>query len=458
MIGVSGQLHSLTMRGSRGIRSKTALSQNKLTLQLISQRFSSEWISNNSSPKYFSTSSSMRHSFSVGNAFNQHSINTLTTRTFSTVIPFKLADIGEGIAEVELMKWFVKEGDNVKSFDRICEVQSDKATVEITSRYDGKIAKVHYAEGAIVKVGATLIDIQAGDSTGPKLVNEDMPNKAAPIETKAADLDDANIFNIHDDQVLTTPAVRKLAKENNIRLDMVKGTGPKGRIIKEDILSHIYSGNSSSTVSKQSSSSISTQLNIPSTEKVALKSENVSVKEDVVKVQPIVRETFAEDKRVPIRGIQRLMVKSMNAANQVKHLTLGEEIVCDKLVSLRKLLKDVASKQGIKLSYMPIIIKATSLALLQYPMLNATVAEDASEMVYHANHNIGVAIDTSKGLIVPVIKQVQRKSILEITEELNALQVRFLFLFLFLSDAYEDTTELVSSVSIIPWYGCKFPL
>lgn len=348
------------------------------------------------------------------------------TNSLSTLIPFKLADIGEGIAEVELMKWFVKEGDDVKSFDRICEVQSDKATVEITSRYDGKVVRLHYTEGAIVKVGSALVDIQATESNNQtKLVNEQLPKAK---ESSADENEEIRIIVKSDevsslDKILTTPAVRKLAKENRIDLTTVHGTGPRGRILKEDILSLIYKSGGISTSPSCKVDPDSSLLNSRNNQSVGSRPNVTSSQQPPADIPINIPSIATEDKKVPIRGIQRLMVKSMNAANQVKHLTLGEEISCDRLILLRKSLKSLGYKRNIKISYMPIIIKATSLALLQFPMLNATVNEDVSEMIYHVNHNIGIAMDTPSGLVVPVIKQIQKKTILEIAEELNAVQV-----------------------------------
>lgn len=332
------------------------------------------------------------------------------------VIPFKLADIGEGIAEVELMKWFVKvnlflhiffyflcnlsfvlfiqEGDNVKSFDRICEVQSDKATVEITSRYDGVITKIFHDEGAIVKVGSALLDIDTPSVESSEPVVE----KEAPTKDTPATSSTSSAAPTHGDisKVLTTPAVRKIAKDNKIDLTLVKATGPKGRIIKEDVLNYIKNGNSNPSCPAAKTTS-STTSSAPS---------NV----DEVTV-------------IPIRGVQRLMVKSMNAANAVKHLTLGDEVIFNNLIKLRNNLKSTLAKKNIKISYLPFIIKASSLALNEYPSINSTVNAECTEIYQHSSHNIGVAMDTPKGLIVPVIKNVQNKSIIEIAKELNELQV-----------------------------------
>ena len=356
--------------------------------------------------------------------YRYNRIVLLSTEQITKRVPFKLADIGEGIAEVELLKWFVKKGDLIKSFDRICEVQSDKATVEITSRYDGIISTVHHTEGSIVKVGEALIDIDVNetssgrsklvtDSSNPVLHGGNKPNDTAN--------DSNNIQFKHDnddinDKVLTTPSVRKMAKENNINLMKVNPSGPKGRILKEDILAYL-NGSNQREISRPVVSQSKTYAP-PSTPIIEKKSTA-----EVPLPRPHTNDGVSNaDKIVPIKGVQRIMVKSMTAALQVQHLTYSDEIVVDQLITFRKLLKAEAEKRNIRISYMPFIIKATSLALEQFPILNATVNADVSAMTYHANHNIGVAIDTSKGLVVPVIKNVQNKSIFDIAQELILLQ------------------------------------
>ena len=339
------------------------------------------------------------------------------------VMPFKLADIGEGIAEVELMKWFVKPGDNVKAFDRICEVQSDKATVEITSRYDGVIVNVLHEEGAIVKVGSSLVDINVkGDASSVDKVNNNPKGASSPpltiptssstsserVNSRDATIDHSN------SKFQTTPAVRKLAKENNINLAAIQGSGPRGRISKEDVLVYINTKGGNTQMFKSIQTNASAQ-NIPGVVAPPPTHSSASNNNATSSAKPMVG-----DKVVPIRGVQRLMVKSMTAALQVQHLTYSDEIIVDSLIKLRKDLKE--SDNSVKISFMPLLIKAASLALLHYPMLNATVSPDASEMIHHANHNIGIAMDTSKGLVVPVIKGCQNKSIFDIAHELNVLQ------------------------------------
>eukprot|EP01038_Epipyxis_sp_PR26KG_P005111 gene5111-7122_t len=382
---------------------------------------------------------------------------SLNQRLLSTKapIPFKLADIGEGIAEVELMKWFVKEGDIVKSFDRICEVQSDKATVEITSRYEGKILKIHHEEGSIVKVGSSLLDIieNSGDvvmSSSPELKIDSSPVSITHISSSSKedinasyDLNGYDIHNFNNSKIQTTPAVRKLAKEYSIDLSSMIGSGPKNRITKEDILLYIQTNSSPRLLNNNATNNLKSILQSQINNKPDKKQEiNTSFTPTPIDHHHKTKTNYQIDnnnsssinnnthntqsisgiQKVPIRGVQRLMVKSMTAALQVQHLTYSEEIIFNNLVKLRKDLNIEFEKRGIKLSYMPFLMKAASLSLSEYPILNALVNPDLTEMIYHSNHNIGVAMNTNKGLVVPIVKQVQNKSIHEIAVELNKLQ------------------------------------
>jgi 2-oxoisovalerate dehydrogenase E2 component (dihydrolipoyl transacylase) len=200
-------------------------------------------------------------------AFSRRNFHASVITAFPE-IPFKLADIGEGIAEVEVLQWFVKSGDEVKQFQNVCEVQSDKATVEITSRYDGVVTKVHYAVGDMAKVGSTLIDIDVDDATAaavqgggkkksagpgaPVPIKAPTPAAPAPVSaptpapTTEVDPTPTPIrLSIAprrlegEEKLLTSPSVRRLAREHSIDLHDVEGTGPQGRILKGDLLEYI---------------------------------------------------------------------------------------------------------------------------------------------------------------------------------------------------------------------------
>lgn len=323
------------------------------------------------------------------------------------VIPFNLPDIGEGIAEVEVLQWFVKEGQTVKQFERLLEVQSDKATVEITSRYDGTITKIHYQVGEMAKTGTPLLDIQVAGAAAPE-VAKGAPAAAAPEVAREQASGTVATSASNSLRTLATPAVRRIARENNIQsLDVVPGTGKDGRVTKEDILNYIARGGAPAAPAPSAAAPA------PAAPAPA-----------GLELQPLppVTHGIPEDQRVPIRGIQRAMVKSMTAAWEVPHFGYCDEIYLDGLMQTREVLKPLAAAKGLKLTYLPLIIKATSMALKTAPGLNAQLSTDASEVIHKGSHNIGVAMDTPRGLIVPVIKGVQERSIFEIAHELARLQ------------------------------------
>ncbi|KAI8322124.1 hypothetical protein GQ54DRAFT_260538 [Martensiomyces pterosporus] len=310
-------------------------------------------------------------------------------------VAYNLADIGEGITECEIVQWFVKPGDKVAQFDKICEVASDKATVEITSRYDGVVTKLHYAENDIALVGKPIVDIQvegSGDAAAETPSTQSSDTSAEPA------LDYSN--DRTNDVVYATPAVRRVAREHSVDLRYVPGTGKDGRILKEDLLRFIESGASAGAAGE-----VAAELQ-----------------------QPFVQANTSNDQLLPLSTIQRAMFKSMTESLTIPHFRFKDEIELDALMAARQHINDFIQAQGdasvSKLSYMPFFIKAASLALARYPILNAkVVAEDGAppKLLYRAAHNIGIAMDTPGGLIVPNIKNVQTKSLIEIAFELQTL-------------------------------------
>ncbi|KAF2078358.1 hypothetical protein CYY_000342 [Polysphondylium violaceum] len=374
-----------------------------------------------------STKVNTRVSSNNNNSFNNKLVSSInvnsnlvcgginTIRSFSTSrkpIQFNLADVGEGIAECEVLNWHFKEGDSIKEFDKLCDVQSDKATVEITSRYDGIITKIYHKVGDMAKVGSPLVDIlQEGSSEDVAAVTiqettTTTKTTTIPVNNASHDNHEHNeITNKSGEKIkiLATPSVRHLAKVNKLNLNQVSGTGKDGRVLKEDLLNHL-SGKSTTTTTCTASSKSTT---IPSTP---------------VAAAPVATIGSNTTTTVPITGIRKAMVKTMNAASAVPHFGFSEEYIMDKLTELRSQLKPIAESRGIKLSYMPFLIKACSLALSRYPVLNSSISQSQTEIIYKNYHNIGVAIDTPQGLLVPNIKNVESKSIFEIAQELNRLQ------------------------------------
>ncbi|KAJ1171659.1 hypothetical protein NDU88_003519 [Pleurodeles waltl] len=341
---------------------------------------------------------------------HRHRLFRTTAVHSGQIVQFKLSDIGEGIREVTVKEWYVKEGDSVAQFDSICEVQSDKASVTITSRYDGVIKKLYYSLDDTAYVGKPLVDIETDAIKGVS-AEEDI------VETPAMAHDEHTHQEIKGHKTLATPAVRRLAMENNIKLSEIVATGKDGRILKEDILNFI---------AKQTGAILppSPQAEIiPPAPKSDIVPAVTKGKVPVISM-PLSRpvQVTEKDRTEPLKGFHKAMVKTMSAALKIPHFGYCDEIDLSQLVQLRNELKPVAETRGIKLSFMPFFIKAASLGLLHYPVLNSSVDENCQNITYKAAHNIGLAMDTQGGLIVPNVKNVQACSIFEIAAEINRLQ------------------------------------
>ncbi|XP_035987684.1 lipoamide acyltransferase component of branched-chain alpha-keto acid dehydrogenase complex, mitochondrial [Fundulus heteroclitus] len=346
-------------------------------------------------------------------------LQTFSSRTLHSsaarrgaVVQFKLSDIGEGIMEVTVKEWYVKEGDRVSQFDSICEVQSDKASVTITSRYDGVIRKLYYDVDGTALVGKPLVDIET--ESGSELSHEE-----DVVETPAMAREEHTHQEIKGHKTQATPAVRRLAMENNIKLSEVVGTGKDGRILKEDILNFL----AKQTGAILPPTPLFQEIQTPEPAAAAPAARPVSTAAGVKPPHTTPKPIFTgKDVTEPLKGFHKAMMKTMTAALKIPHFGYCDEVDLSRLVVLRSELKPVAERRGVKLSYMPFFIKAASLGLLHFPILNSSLDEGCQNITYKASHNIGLAMDTSQGLLVPNVKNVQSLSVFEIAQELNRLQ------------------------------------
>ncbi|KAL7397444.1 hypothetical protein ABVT39_022261 [Epinephelus coioides] len=345
-------------------------------------------------------------------------LQMLSSRTLHTasvsrgpIVQFKLSDIGEGIMEVTVKEWYVKEGDKVSQFDSICEVQSDKASVTITSRYDGVIKKLYYDVDATALVGKPLVDIET-ESSSEVIQEEDV------VETPAMAREEHTHQEIKGHKTQATPAVRRLAMENNIKLSEVVGTGKDGRILKEDILNFLAK-QTGAIIPPTLFQEVQTPPPVPPPAAAKPVGAAAPVKPTPATPRPVFT---GKDVTEPLKGFHKAMVKTMTAALKIPHFGYCDEVDLTRLVSLRAELKSIAESRGVKLSFMPFFIKAASLGLLHFPILNASVDEGCQNITYKASHNIGLAMDTSQGLLVPNVKNVQLLSVFDIAQEVNRLQ------------------------------------
>ncbi|GBO27330.1 Lipoamide acyltransferase component of branched-chain alpha-keto acid dehydrogenase complex, mitochondrial, partial [Araneus ventricosus] len=325
------------------------------------------------------------------------------------VVSFNLSDIGEGISEVTVKEWYIKVGDKVNQFDSICEVQSDKASVTITSRFDGYIKKLYYEVDDTAKVGLPLVDIELFEedsSSSDEQVDQVQDQLAAPAGGA-----ESEFFKLAA-KVLTTPAVRKIAAENNVKLSEVIGTGKDGRILKEDVYAYLE---------KRKLKEVEALHPPPSPVPTQPSKPAISPREPPKMPVIDVMIPIGKDRTEPIKGYKKAMVKTMTKSLSIPCFSYCDEIDITNLVQMREKFKSIAEEKGIKISFMPFFIKAASLALMEYPILNASVDEKCENLFYKASHNIGIAMDTPQGLLVPNIKNVQNLSVLQVALELNRL-------------------------------------
>ncbi|KAK4902054.1 hypothetical protein LTR27_000956 [Elasticomyces elasticus] len=333
---------------------------------------------------------------------------------------FPLADIGEGITECQLIQWFVQPGARVQQFDKLCEVQSDKASVEITSPYEGVVTKLWYEPDEMAVTGRSLVDmdvdeedIGGGEGVGGGVGDEVRVEGAAGVDVEGGGgsgeqkRETRRSSGKQDHSSLATPAVRHLTKELKVTITDVQGTGKDGRVLKEDVHRHV-----------QSQSASTSQPPPPK------------------KPQP---GLLQQDRTVPLTPIQTQMFRTMTRSLSIPHFLYTTTVDITSLTTLRQKLNNTNTKNPlnknpldnsseIKLTQLPFILKAVSLAFHHHPLLNTsleTKGEDGvkpgPELTYKSAHNFGVAIDTPTGLLVPVIRDIQDLTILEIASQLQLL-------------------------------------
>ncbi len=302
---------------------------------------------------------------------------------------FKFPDVGEGITEGEIVRWLVKEGDSVKEDQSLAEIETDKAIVEMPSPYSGTVLKLHFQEKEIVKVGQVLVTIgEKGEAVPEKAVEEKIEEKAAPAPSVVGVVP---VSREEIKRVLATPKVRKLALDLGINLGTVEGTGPQGRITEEDVRN--------------------AKVAAPPQEE---KKPAVRIKEKF--------DFYGEIERVPLRGVRRATAKRMTkSVLKAAHVTHVDEADATHLVEAREGMKARAWEKGIKLTYLPFIVKAVLESLRLHPLLNASLSDQEEEIIIKKYYNIGIAVDVPDGLIVPVVKAADQKSLLDLAAEIQNL-------------------------------------
>jgi pyruvate dehydrogenase E2 component (dihydrolipoamide acetyltransferase) len=302
---------------------------------------------------------------------------------------FRFPDVGEGITEGEIVRWLVNEGDEVKEDQTLAEIETDKAVVEMPSPYKGTVLKVHVKEKDIVKVGQVLVTIgEKGESVSEKAEKVRAEEKLAPA-TGPSVVGVVPESREEIREVLATPKVRKLALELGVDLKSVRGTGPQRRITEEDV---------------QVARAAATEEKRPA----------FKIKEKF--------DFYGELERIPLRGVRRATAKRMHqSVSTAAHVTHFDEADVTELVKVRESFKAQAVEKGIKLTYLPFIVKALLAAIKDHPLFNATLNDEDEEIIVKKYYNFGIAVDVPDGLIVPVVKGVDQKSIFDLADEIQTV-------------------------------------
>lgn len=315
------------------------------------------------------------------------------------IYEFKFADIGEGVHEGEIIQWHVKPGDMVKEEQVLLEVHTEKVNTEITSPVAGKVVELLKNEGDIIKVGETLVKIELAekDESVSKVKEgrkEEAKEKDDSLFTPSIKITKPKSQTVTSTEkrtkVLAAPAVRRKARELGIDLSLVPGTGPAGRITNTDLEQYIAG-------------------------KTKAKERAVVITEGVEK----------REERMPLRGTRRTIAHAMRQSkDRAAHYTYFEEVDMTELDKLRNMAKKLGEKKGVKVTYLALILKALIPVLKEFPLMNSSLDDEKEEIVIKHYYNIGVAVDTEEGLVVPVVKNVDKKSVWEIAQEISELATK----------------------------------
>ncbi len=300
-------------------------------------------------------------------------------------IELKLPDVGEGIAEGEVVRWLVVEGAAVKEDDPLVEILTDKANVEIPSPVSGTLVKILAAPGQVVNVGGplALLEPVAGQTAAPHRVTSpsDRPASVPSDAKEPVPGSPSGRAAGMGGEVLATPVVRKLAKDLGLELGAVRGSGPGGRITEEDVRR---------TAGPKMAAGIPGEA--------------------------------ASEERVPFKGRRRMIARKMTAAKtRVPHAFLVDEADVSGLLAERAKMREIGEREGVRITILPFIMKAVAEALRRHPALNASLDEDRGEIVLKKKIDVGMAVDADDGLVVPVVRNADAKTVIELAREIERL-------------------------------------
>ena len=349
---------------------------------------------------------------------------------------FKFPDIGEGLEEGTIVEWHVEKGQRVQMGDPLCTMETDKVVTAIPSPKNGIIAAKFGKVGETVHVGSALVEIDIEGVEGSAAVDE--ANKVEPLEEGAGVVGTLEVAgnnavlvaskegvrseeknNTVGKKALSTPVARAIAHDMGVDINHIKGSGPAGRVTKDDVILFAKDGN------KQTKPAV------------------VSGETNIHVLQPNLVDTE------PLSQMRKTIAKNMiQSKHNAAHMTVFEEVEISELDRIRKKYKEPLAAEGIKLTYLAFIVKATAMSLKKFRALNSEMDFDKGVMLYKKYYNIGIAIDTEKGLVVPVIRNADKLSVKEIAVEINKISDKARDGKLTLEDMKDGTFTLTSYGSI----------
>lgn len=348
----------------------------------------------------------------------------------------KLPELGEGVHEGELIKWNVKVGDQVKEDQVLAEIMTDKATVELPSHIAGKVTEVLAKEGETVHVGQVLLRFEGtGTAKAAAPAKAEAPKSAPMMAAKPSTASPAGaapkdiaastgMMLTVGGAVTAAPAARKFARESGVDISGVAGSGPDGRVMKEDIERFVSGGAGAMRAGTPTFSS-----------GYATRAKSSA---------PAELETH-----IPFRGLRKKIAEKMRQSkDHAAHFTYVEECDATNLVELRAKAKEIGAAQGVKVTYLPFLMKAMVAALKKYPILNSELDEAAGVIIQKNYYNIALSVQTDDGLMAPVVKDVGNKTILELASEIDAVVTRARTKKLTVEDNQGGTITLTNAGSI----------
>ena len=349
---------------------------------------------------------------------------------------FKFPDIGEGLEEGTIIEWHVEKGQTVKMGDPLCTMETDKVVAAIPSPKNGVIAARFGKTGETIHVGSALVEIDIEGVNGTAAIDEAI--KEEPVEEGAGVVGTLEIagnnavlsasnegvkqegtIELSNKKALATPVARAIAKDLGIEINLIKGSGPAGRVTKEDVTRFAQEG-----------------VKNTKSDSVQLSSSKSESSENLIETEPLsqMRKTIAKN-----------MIQSKHNA---AHMTVFEEVEISELERIRKKYKDILAVEGVKLTYLAFVVKATAMALKKFRSLNSEMDMEKGVILYKKYYNIGIAIDTEKGLVVPVIRNADKLSLKKIASEIENISAKARDGKLTLEDMRDGTFTITSYGSI----------